>query len=355
VIGTGSSGVQSIPVIAGQAAELTVFQRTPNFSYPARNAPVDAEAAAEVKARYREYRQLARESGFGVPVQPPTRSVFDVDDDERQEAFEAAWNRGSLVGLGASFNDLSIDKAANDLAAEFVRGKIRQIVADPEVAEALCPSDYPIGTKRPCLDTGYYETFNLPHVRLVDVRKTPIVEITPKGVRTSEEEVEVDALVFATGFDAMTGALTAVDIRGRDGVSLREKWSEGPRTYLGLQSAGFPNLFMITGPGSPSVLSNMMVSIEQHVEWVSDCIADLDQRGVDTIEATVEAEDGWVQHVQDVVGGTLFLQANSWYLGANVPGKPRVFMPYVGGVGVYRQVCDDVRASGYRGFALCAA
>ena len=352
VVGTGSSGIQSIPIIAEQAAHLTVFQRTPNFSMPAHNGPIPEDLEQEVKGKYPEYRQAARESGFGVPVALPTQSALEVDPEERRKNYEDRWAQGNLVALLTAYTDLSIDERANETAAEFVRSKIREIVKDPAVAETLCPTDHPLGTKRPCLDTNYYATYNRDNVTLVDVRKAPIVEITPRGLRTANAEYEFDALVFATGFDAMTGALNSINIRGRDGVLLREKWAEGPRTYLGLAVAGFPNLFIITGPGSPSVLSNMMVSIEQHVDWITGCISYLRDRGIPSIEATVQAEDDWTAHVQEAGSLTLFPKANSWYMGANVPGKPRVFLPYVGGVGVYREKCDEVAAKDYDGFAL---
>jgi cation diffusion facilitator CzcD-associated flavoprotein CzcO len=355
VIGTGSSGIQSIPIFAEQAAELTVFQRTPNFSMPAGNRPLTEEEIADLKGRYPAFRQAQRESGFGVPIEPATQSALEVDDDVRTGTYQDGWDAGNLVAILASYNDTLTSKEANDTAAEFVRDKIRSIVKDPEVAETLSPRSFPFGTKRPCLDTGYYDTFNKEHVSLVDIRKTPLVEITEKGVRTSEAEYEVDAIIFATGFDAMTGALLAVDIRGRDGVSLREKWGEGPRTYLGLAVAGFPNLFTITGPSSPSVLSNMIVSIEQHVDWITDCIAYMREHDIAEIDATVEAEDAWVEHVEEVGNMTLYPTADSWYMGSNVPGKPRVFMAYIGGVGVYREKCDDVAAKGYEGFALIPA
>jgi len=352
VIGTGSSGIQSIPVIAQQAADLTVFQRTPNFSVPAGNRPLEAEEVAVTKARYREYRQLQRTSGYGVPREPPTGLALSATEEERAAAYQAGWATGEIVGLISCYADTLIDAAANETAAEFARAKIRQVVHDPEVAEALSPRSFPIGTKRICLDTGYYETFNRPNVHLVDLRKTPLTEVTEHGLRTTEAEYEFDAIVFATGFDAMTGALTAVDIRGRDGVVLADEWRAGPRTYLGIAVAGFPNLFTITGPLSPSVLSNMVVSIEQHVEWVTGCIAHLRASGFGVIEATPEAEAGWVQHVAEVGSLTLFPRADSWYMGANVPGKARVFLPYIGGVGVYRELCDGVVANGYEGFTL---
>ncbi|MCL2430353.1 MAG: cyclohexanone monooxygenase, partial [Alphaproteobacteria bacterium] len=250
------------------------------------------------------------------------------------------------------FNDLITDQAANDTAADFVRAKIRATVRDQAVAELLAPKDYPIGTKRICVDTDYFETYNRDHVKLVDVRARPISEITPNGIRVDDTEYELDAIVFATGFDAMTGALLNIGLTGRRGLRLADKWAAGPRTYLGLMNAGFPNLFMITGPGSPSVLSNMIVSIEQHVDWIADCLAALAARGATYIEPTQEAEDAWVAHGIEVAHQTLYPKAASWYMGANIPGKPRVFMPYIGGVGAYRQTCDAVAANDYEGFCL---
>lgn len=351
VIGTGSSAIQSIPIIARAAAHLFVFQRTPNYSVPAHNGPLDPEYERRVRANYAEFRRQARESRVGFVVERSGESALAVHDEERRREYEKRWGRGGL-GFSATYADLLTNQAANDTAAAFFREKIRSIVRDPAVAETLTPRDYPLGTKRLCVDTDYYATFNRDNVTLVDLRKTPIVAITPKGVRTSDREYAVDSLVFATGFDAMTGALLKIDIRGRGGRTLAEKWAAGPRTYLGLAVAGFPNLFTITGPGSPSVLSNMIVSIEQHVDWIADCLAYLRARGHATIEATIEAEDAWVTHVNEVGHTTLYPLARSWYMGANVPGKPRVFMPYVGGVGVYREKCDAVAAAGYAGFTL---
>jgi len=353
VIGTGSSAIQSIPIIARQAARLFVFQRTPNFSVPARNAPLDPEYERQVKSSYAEFRRQARESRVGFVVDRNDQSALEVSPEERQRAYESRWSRGGL-GFNATFADLLTSKEANDTAAEFFRAKIQAIVRDAAVAQMLSPRDYPVGTKRLCVDTDYYDTFNRDNVTLVDVRRAPIEAITRHGLRTREAEYELDSLVFATGFDAMTGALLGIDIRGRAGATLREKWAAGPRTYLGVATAGFPNLFTITGPGSPSVLSNMIVSIEQHVDWIADCIVYLRERELGGIEASVDAEDEWVAHVNEVGHATLYPLANSWYMGANVPGKPRIFMPYVGGVGVYRQKCDDVAAKGYEGFTLIA-
>jgi cation diffusion facilitator CzcD-associated flavoprotein CzcO/acetyl esterase/lipase len=352
VIGTGSSGIQSIPLIAEQAAELTVFQRTPNFSIPAHNGPLDPKRLAAKAEHDAEYREAARWSFAGVSRKPSAEGALQVSEEERQARYEHAWQAGELIEAISVFNDLLVNPAANETLAEFIRGKIRSIVKDPEVAETLCPVDFPLGTKRLCLDTNYYQTYNLPHVRLVDLRKTPMATITETGIDTNVESFEFDAIVFATGFDAMTGAIAAVDITGRDRVTLKDKWANGPQTYLGLTIAGFPNFFTVTGPGSPSVLSNMAVSIEQHVEWVSDCLEYLRREGLESIEATEAAEAGWVQHVNDYGDITLFPKANSWYMGANVPGKPRVFLPYVGGVDVYRTICEEVVSKDYLGFVL---
>jgi cation diffusion facilitator CzcD-associated flavoprotein CzcO len=354
VIGTGSSAIQSIPIVAQQAAQLYVFQRTANYSIPAHNGPLGQDYEKRVKAEYPAFRHRARESRIGFVVPVNDQPAMALSRDEREREYEARWARGGL-GFGFSFNDLLVDENANDTAAEYFRNKIRSIVRDPQVAEMLCPRDYPMGTKRMCVDTNYYTTFNRDNVTLIDLRRTPIETLTQHGVRTTEQEYEVDAIVFAIGFDAMTGSLTRIDIRGRGGQLLRDKWEAGPRTYLGLAVAGFPNLFMITGPGSPSVLSNMIVSIEQHVEWIAGCIAELRRRGDTTIEATQKAEDEWVEHVSEIGHMTLYPRANSWYVGANIPGKARVFMPYIGGVGVYRQKCDEVSANGYEGFATTAA
>ncbi|MGI9646800.1 MAG: alpha/beta hydrolase fold domain-containing protein, partial [Ilumatobacteraceae bacterium] len=352
VIGTGSSGIQSIPIIAEESAALTVFQRTPNFSVPARNGPIPAGKRAAIEDDRAAYREAARWSRAGVPTEVAAEGALMVSEDERRARYEAAWEEGTIFAILGAFNDIIVNADANATAAEFVRTKIRSIVDDPDTAEALCPSDYPMGTKRLCLDTGYYETFNLPHVELVDLRREPIETITETGIATTDRSFEFDAIVFATGFDAMTGAIVAVDIAGREGVKLADRWADGPLTYLGLTSVGFPNLFMITGPQSPSVLSNMAVSIEQHVDWVCDTIEHLRGEGLDTIEPTADAEAGWVQHTNDFADITLFPRANSWYVGANVPGKPRVVLPYVGGVDRYRAICDDAVERGYYGFTL---
>jgi cation diffusion facilitator CzcD-associated flavoprotein CzcO/acetyl esterase/lipase len=351
VIGTGSSGIQSIPLIAGQASQLTVFQRTPNFSAPAHNGPPSPDRLRRLAEDRDGYRHDGKWSAGGMPGERTDILGVTASEEVRRERFEAAWAQGELFGLLGIFADQGVNPAANEIVAEMIREKIRAVVADPATADALCPTDHYFGTKRPCLDTGYFQTYNLPHVRLVDLRQQPITSITETGIDIAGESLEFDAIVYATGFDAMTGALVAVDVTSGD-LTLKEKWAAGPSTYLGLMTAGFPNFFMITGPGSPSVLSNMAVSIEQHVDWVADCLSAMRDGGLETIEPTPLAEAAWNEHVQDWGAITLHPTADSWYMGANVPGKPRVFLPYIGGVDDYRRVCDEVVARGYLGFEL---
>ena len=353
VIGTGSSGVQSIPVIAGQAEHLTVFQRTPQYTIPARHGTIDRKYLEEVvKPNYEEILEQARWSTGGFPMNRDERSALQVTAEERLEAYEAGWAEGGIRFLSTSFKDISTDRRANDTMAEFIRKKIREMVRDPETAEKLMPTDHPFGSKRPLIDTDYFETYNHDNVELVDIRHSPIKEITPNGIRTEDQDFEFDMIVFATGFDAMTGSYFKMDIRGKNGLSLKDKWSEGPKTYLGLQVAGFPNLFMITGPGSPSVLSNMPMSIEQHIDWIANFLQYIRKHNIKSVEAGVDAETAWVAHVNEVAEPTMYMLANSWYLGANIPGKPRVFMPYVGGLGNYRKKCNEVADTGYKGFIL---
>jgi cation diffusion facilitator CzcD-associated flavoprotein CzcO len=352
VIGTGSSGVQSIPVIAAQAGHLFVFQRTPQYTVPARHGTVDKAFLDEVKRNYDEIYEQCRWSLGGQPYTLQNRSALEVSDEERQAIYEAGWNEGGFKFILTTFNDIGVDRRANDTASEFIRAKIREMVHDPEVAEKLVPVDHPFTSKRALIDTNYFDTYNRDNVTLVDIRHAPIEAITQTGIRTADDEYELDIIVFATGFDAMTGTFNKMDIEGRDGVKLKDKWEHGPLTYLGVATAGFPNLFMITGPGSPSVLSNMPVSIEQHVEWISDAIEHMRSDAIDVIEAEPDAEAAWVAHVNDIASQTMFMLADSWYLGANIPGKPRVFMPYPGGVGPYRQKCNEVAEAGYAGFAL---
>ena len=351
VIGTGSSAIQAIPVIAKAAKHLTVFQRTPNFSIPSRNGAMTPDYETHWKSAYPDHREAARMTPSGILRNPNDFSALDVSDNERLAILENRWASGGTSFM-AAFNDLATNQTSNDHAAEFVRNKIRSMVNDPATAELLAPKGHPIGTKRICVDTNYFLTYNRDNVTLVDVSKAPIEAMTENGLRQGGNEHAFDAIVFATGFDAMTGTLTRIDIKGRDGETLANKWEAGPRTYLGLMTAGFPNMFLITGPGSPSVLSNMIVSIEQHVDWVAGCIAHMGARQLDCIETDPAAEDNWVLHVNEVAYKTLYPSANSWYMGANIPGKPQVFMPYIGGVGKYRETCDEIAAQGYTGFQL---
>ncbi|MFT7130027.1 MAG: cation diffusion facilitator CzcD-associated flavoprotein CzcO [Gammaproteobacteria bacterium] len=361
IIGTGSSGIQAIPVIAEQAKHLTVFQRTPNYTMPAHNKPLTEEFREDAKANYDDIRQRQRESiagiigyGFGFggsDTVEPTDSILETSAEERAAALDKE-------GFSAipRYIDIGADMNANELACDMYREQIKRTVKNPEAAEGLMPRGYPIGCKRPVIDTHYYETFNRDNVTLVDLRQGGIEKITATGVQTSQGHYDFDALIYATGFDAMTGALLKMDIRGTDGLKLSDHWHAGPRTYLGLQIHGFPNMFTVTGPGSPSVLSNMLVSIEQHVDWISDCIVYMQENKLHAIEASAAAEEAWIAHVNEVASGTMLTapSCNSWYLGANIVGKPRIFMPYAGGVGTYREHCDAIVSSGYEGFELSA-
>jgi cation diffusion facilitator CzcD-associated flavoprotein CzcO len=354
VIGTGSSGVQSVPVIAEDARQVYVFQRTPNFSVPGRNRPLTPEEVAERKAIYPEHREKQRWSGAGIPLDINPKGALEMTEEERVAEMERRWAYGGAPIFNVAFNDIMTNIASNEVVQEFVRNKIREKVDDPTVAEQLCPTDHPFAAKRLCVDHGYFETFNRQNVSLVGIRDNPIREITPKGVKLEDgSEYEVDTIVYAIGYDAMSGALLRVDIRGKGGVSLRDEWARGPRTYLGLGLAHFPNLFTITGPGSPAVLAVMIVAIEQHVDWIADCIAYLREHSVEAIEPTLKAQEEWMKHVEEIANSTVFpLATNSYYVGANVPGKPRVFAIYVGGLDNYRRKCEEVAANGYDGFAL---
>ena len=349
VIGTGSSGIQSIPVLAKQAKKLTVFQRTPNYSIPSQNEPMTKKYERSWKDVYSERRKEMRYSAHGSLKDLNDVPALSVDEDQRQELYTKRWAIGGTGFLG-SFNDLLTNADANYTAAEYVRQQIKRVVKDKETAEILCPRSYPIGTKRICIDTGYFETYNRENVKLVDISKKPIQRLVADGIIVDDQLYPFDSIIFATGFDAMTGSIFNVDIKGRDGLALKEKWNAGPKTYLGLMSASFPNLFMITGPGSPSVKSNMIMSIEQHVDLVIETLLSMRRKGLSVVEPELEAENKWVDHVQEVADKTLFPQANSWYMGANIPGKPRLFMPYIGGVGAYREICEEIVANNYRGF-----
>ena len=352
VIGTGSSAIQSIPVMAEQAKHLTVFQRTANYTIPAHNQPLDPAYVKKIKASYPEMRRRAKTKPAGIDFEINPASAIETPEKERTARYQERWDYGGL-GFMASFSDLLLNDESNRTAQDFVKARIREIVKDPETAEVLTPRNI-IGCKRLCVDTGYWATFNRPNVTLVDIRDQPIERILPDGVRARGKDWKFDCLVLATGFDAMTGALLKVDFRGRSGVRLKEKWSEGPKTYLGLTVVGFPNLFTITGPGSPSVLTNMLPSIEQHVDFITDCLASLREKGIRVIEPTEQAQDDWVRHVGEVAGYTMRSTCSSWYVGANIPGKPQVFMPYIGGLPAYIQRCEAVVRNGYEGFALGA-
>ena len=352
MIGTGSTGIQAAPVIAAQARHLTVFQRTANYSVPARNVPLTPEFKQYVKQNAQEIRATTHQTYNGMGFKVEDRKAVETSPEEREKIYEAAWQRGGLQ-FRATFQDMLVSKEANDTAADFIKRKIRSIVKDPKTAAILSDIDHPYAAKRPPIDTDYFETYNRPNVSLVDVKATPIERISEAGICTIEAEYPVDIIVFATGFDAMTGPLLRMDIRGRDGVALKDVWEAGPRNYLGLQVAGFPNLFTITGPGSPSVLCNMPVAIEQHADWITDCIEHMRAKGLERIEARPEAVEKWVAEVNEVANRTLLPMAkHSWYLGANIPGKPRVFMPYAGGMIRYREICQNVAAHDYEGFVL---
>ena len=349
IIGTGSSAIQSIPIIARQAESLTVFQRTANYSIPAHNQSLGADFVRDIKANYAEFRKTNSGHAFAASFEPSELLAVDCSPEVHQKEYQQRWDYGGLSFL-TSFGDLVFDRQANHSAGEFIRKKIGEIVKDAHTAKLLSPTQT-VGCKRLCVDTGYFETFNRDNVKLVDVSESPIERITPYSICTNGKEYTVDAVVLATGFDAMTGALLKIDIRGKSGLTLGEKWAAGPRTYLGLSSSGFPNLFTISGPGSPSVLTNMVVSIEQHVNWIGDCVEYMEAHDLGAIEANLDAENDWVDHVNEVANSTLFPGCNSWYLGANVPGKPRVFMPYLG-FPPYVEKCDAVAANGYEGFTL---
>ncbi|WBP94597.1 NAD(P)/FAD-dependent oxidoreductase [Mycolicibacterium neoaurum] len=351
VIGTGSSGIQSIPIIAEQAAQLYVFQRTPNYSVPAGNRPLSTDEINRAKATYDERRRMSWRSGGGSPHVAHPKMTMEATPDERREAFEKRWQLGGVL-FSKTFADQMIDMEANDEARKFYEEKIRAVIDDPKVADLLIPKDHPIGTKRICTDTNYFQTFNRPNVELVSVRATPIESVDATGITTTNRHVDVDAIVLATGFDAMTGTLAKIDIVGRNGRRLVESWSDGPRTYLGLGVDGFPNLFLVSGPGAPAVLANMVLHAEAHINWIADAIDYLDKHEVAAIEATADAVDDWVAECNRRADATLFPKANSWYMGANVPGKPRVFMLFIGGFATYLGICADVANAGYKGFSL---
>ena len=355
LIGTGSSGVQVFPQLARQAQQVTVFQRTAQFVTPARQERLDPRLVALWKANYQEIRRRTKFTAGGIPIPSPVRSAQELSAAERLAICEEAWRRGGIWFLDGTFSDTVTSLEANAIIADFVRSKIGQVVDDPVVAEKLKPRTHAWGTKRVPIGSDYYETYNRPNVSLVDLRADPIERIIATGIRTTTAEHPLDVIVYATGFDALTGSLLRLNIAGRDGDRLEDAWASGPRTYLGLMVPRFPNLFTITGPGSPGVVTNVPVAIEQHVEWIADLLCWLREHGHDTIEATPDAAGEWTAHVQEVAAETLYPTADSWYMGANIPGKPRVFLPYIGGLGAYRRRCDQIAADGYPGFSLSVA
>lgn len=352
VIGTGSTGIQAIPKVANRAERLTVFQRTANYAVPAHNRPLTPDRYKEIRESYDEIWRKATESSSGMPFEYAATSIEELSDDEIQEILEDRWGQGGFR-FTRTFEGLLTDPEINEIVSEFIRSKIRGQIEDPDLVEKLLPTDHPYGAKRPPLDfDDYFKTYEQDHVQLVDANETPIEKLTPAGIQTSDTEYAFDIIIFATGFDAMTGAILDMDITGRNGLTLERAWENGPRTYLGLMVHGFPNMFTITGPQSPSVLTNMPVAIEQHVDWIADCIDTMKENSVTYIEPRADAEAKWVEHTNEVADQTLFTEADSWYRGANVPGKTRTFLPYPGGLDVYRSVCADVASADYDGFAM---
>lgn len=351
IIGTGSSGVQMTPVIARQAAQLTVFQRTANYSIPAANAPVSDAEDRMVKTDYRARREAARNSPSGLGFVPDPRSAIDVSAEEREAAYSAAWNRLGF-GFALTFRDILLNQQSNDTASDFIRRRIAEQVEDPVIRDLLTPRDFPFGTRRPSVDSGYFATFNRPNVKLVDISTAPITAFTPDGIQTRDAEYPFDIIIYATGFDAFTGSLLKPDIIGRDGVQLRDKWSAGPISFLGLAVQSFPNMFIIVGPGSPSLLSNVLLSSEEQIDWLTALFEHCRQNAIGEVEASAEAEQDWVEHVNARAQETLYVKTPSYYMGAEMPGKPQVFMPYSGGVRGYRRILEKTAASGYEGFTL---
>jgi len=341
VVGTGSSGMQIVPIVAQEAEALYVFQRTPSFTFPMRNKPIDPDYALQVKKQYATLRALARNNFTGGNRPMSTRPLFSVPKAEREELLEDGWRRGGRVLMGL-FSDALTNPEVNEIIAEFVRGKIAEIVKDPDTARRLTPRGYPIFSRRPCLDTNYYETYNRPNVHLIDCLTDPIELITERGVKTREREIELDSLIFATGYDGLTGAMLAIDVKGRRGLSLKEKWRNGARSYLGLAVEGFPNLFMVCGANGPSALANIVILNEENGDWIANCIEYIRRNGFSTIEAQAGHEDNWVKTVAQLADKSLIPKASTWYVGANIEGKPRVFPIYTGGLNRYRETCDDV-------------
>ena len=351
-IGTGSTGIQAVPVIAASAKHLTVFQRTANYSIPARNKPLTSDFKEHVKTNYQHYRKFLKRTPNGHPFDISNRLVSDVNEDQRNDIYEKAWEKGGLQ-FRATFNDLVTDRDANKTASEFIKDKIRTTVLNKKFASILSDIDHPYAGKRPPIDSNYFETFNRENINLIDLQADPIKHIDHKGIQTNENHFDLDIIVFATGYDAMTGPLLNMNITGKANLKLSDLWKEGPKTFLGLQIPEFPNLFTITGPGSPSVLTNMPMAIEQHVEWIRDCISYMNKKGYSLIETSKKASEDWGDEVNAVANKTLLPTVkHSWYLGANIPGKPQVFMPYAGGLPKYDEICNESKNNNYKGFNL---
>jgi cation diffusion facilitator CzcD-associated flavoprotein CzcO len=350
VIGTGSSGIQSIPILAEEAEQLTVFQRTPNYSVPAFNRQLTEEDQRRIREEYPARRATSRRSGGGSPHVAHPKNGIDCTPEEGREALEKGWTVGGVL-FGKTFPDQYTDLASNDIARRFAEGKIRARVHDPETARKLIPTDQPLGAKRICTDSGYFETYNRDNVDLVSLREEPIASVAPWGVKTASSSYELDVLVFATGFDALSGALLRIDLRGTGGVSIGKAWEHGPVTYLGAQVPGFPNMFVINGPGSPGVLANMIMHSELQVDWVLDLVRYADERGA-RVEARGDVAEKWTTHVDELADGTVFVHTDSWYLGSNIEGKPRRFMLFTGGLGRYMDICRDVAEAGYEGMVF---
>lgn len=351
VVGTGSSGMQIIQTLGRTDCELYVFQRTPSFTLPMRNRAHSAEYTAELKRNYAAIREACKLNPTGGARPVSTRPFFSLPPEHRRELMEEAWAHGGHTFLGI-FSDLMTNAEANEQVAEFVRGKIAETVDDKELAEKLKPRGYPIFARRPCLDTGYYETYNLPNVHLVDCLADPIVEITERGIRNQSGETELDVLILATGYDALTGAMLAFEITGREGRPLAEKWAGGPRSLFGIVMEGFPNLFMTTGPNGPAALANIVTISENDVDWVARIITHMQQSGQAAVEATLAAEDAWMDQIQRLAGRSLMTKAKTWWVGANVKGKPQGMLMFTGGFHKYREACEAVAANGYRDLAF---
>jgi cation diffusion facilitator CzcD-associated flavoprotein CzcO len=352
VIGTGATAVQLIPEIAKTVGELTVFQRTANFCKPIGNRPITDAEQKEIKANYPAIFQRCKETFGSFLADFEKRSAFDVTPEEREARYEELWNEPGFGFWLGTYEDILTDLKANETQAEFVRKKIRSRVHDPKVAEMLSPKGHPFGTKRVPLENGYYEVYNQSNVELVDIKATPIEMVTASGLKTTEKEYEFDMLLLATGFDTVTGSLDRIEIRGSGGVALKEKWVDGPKTYLGMGSSGFPNMFTVVGPHNGATFCNIPRCIEQNVEWVTDCIKYMNESGISRIDPNKDAEEEWTAHVQDVASGSLFSKADSWFMGANIPGKPRQMYLYAGGSPLYRKTCDRVAENNYEGYTL---